>query len=88
MAGQLFRSPMNYRMKSCVFACLIGELKNVPVPTPDRKLPRSGRRERAIDDSIKNADSDRSCPKCNFPVPRWRLTCRVCGYEMGRQLIE
>lgn len=41
-------------------------------------------RERAIDDSIKNADSSRSCPHCNFPAPAWRLSCRVCGYEMGR----
>jgi hypothetical protein len=41
-------------------------------------------RERGIDDSIKNADADRSCPRCNYPAPRWRATCRVCGFKMGR----
>jgi hypothetical protein len=41
-------------------------------------------RERAIDDAIQNADSIRSCPKCHFPAPPWRVACRVCGDQFGR----
>ena len=65
----------------------LGEPKNVPVPTPEQEEAAEWfGRERAIDDSIKNADADRACPKCTYPAPRWRVTCRVCGFEMGRQL--
>lgn len=46
-------------------------------------------RERGIDDSIRNAArTDRSCPRCFFPAPAWRTTCRVCGFEMGRSVGE
>ena len=41
-------------------------------------------RERGIDDSLKNFDSERCCPKCEFPAPDWRVDCRVCGFKMGR----
>ena len=41
-------------------------------------------RERGIDDSLKNIDAGRCCPKCQYPAPDWRKTCRVCGFEMGR----
>lgn len=64
----------------------LGEPVNVPVTTPEQQeADKWTGRERAIDDSIKNADADRACPKCNYPAPRWRLACRVCGFEMGRQ---
>jgi len=60
---------------------------NVPVPTPEQhEAAKLFGRELAIDDSIKNADAGRSCPKCSYPAPRWRVACRVCGFEMGRQL--
>jgi hypothetical protein len=66
-------------------AVYVGMPENVPKRTPkqDQAAEWSGR-ERAIDDSIKNADSIRSCPQCNFPAPPWRVSCRVCGFEMGR----
>jgi hypothetical protein len=67
----------------------VGQPKNVPVPTLEQE--EAGKwfgRERAIDDSIKNADAERSCPECNYPAPRWRETCRVCGFKMGRALSE
>lgn len=65
----------------------VGRPKDVPAPTlAQLEAEKVFARERGIDDSIRNADSDRSCPKCNYPAPRWRLTCRVCGFEMGRQL--
>lgn len=67
----------------------VGKPKDVPIPTPEQQeAAKLFARERAIDDAIKNADSDRSCPNCNYPAPRWRLTCRVCGFEVGRQLSE
>lgn len=28
--------------------------------------------------------TDRRCPKCDAPCPRYRRTCRVCGHEIGR----
>ena len=65
----------------------VGKPKNVPIPTREQvEAAKLFVRERAIYDSIKHADTDRSCPKCNYPAPRWRVTCRVCGFEMGRQL--
>jgi hypothetical protein len=67
----------------------LGEPKNIPVPTPEQE--KAGKwfgRERAIDDSIKNADAERSCPVCNYPAQRWRETCRVCGFKIGRVLAE
>jgi hypothetical protein len=64
----------------------IGRPMNVPTPTPEqREALRWFGRERGIDDSIRNADAERSCPKCNYPVPRWRTVCRVCGFQMGRE---
>jgi hypothetical protein len=67
----------------------VGRPKNPPVPTQEQKEAAEWfGRERGIDDSIKNADSDRSCPKCQYPAPCWRETCRVCGFKMGRVLSE
>jgi hypothetical protein len=67
----------------------LGRPKNPQVPTPEQKRARDwSMRERGIDDSIQNADADRSCPKCNYPAPRWRETCRVRGFKMGRALSE
>ena len=66
-------------------AVYVGMPKNVPERTPEQE--RAGKwfaRERAIDDSIKNSDSIRSCPNCNFPAPPWRVSCRVCRFEIGR----
>ena len=70
-------------------AVFVGMLKEPPARTPIQdEVARLVARERAINDSIKNADSDRACPACNYPAPRWRVTCRVCGFEMGRALKE
>jgi hypothetical protein len=67
----------------------VGQPVNPPISTVQQEQAAKWfGRERAIDDSIKNADAGRSCPKCNYPAPRWRVTCRICGYEMGRQLGE
>jgi hypothetical protein len=63
----------------------IGQPQGVPLPLPEHEVAQTWfDRERAIDDSVKNADAERSCPKCNYPAPPWRETCRVCGYQMGR----
>jgi hypothetical protein len=63
----------------------VGQPKNPPVPTPEQEKAWAWfAREGGIDDSIKNADADRSCPQCRFPAPRWRERCRVCGFEIGR----
>ena len=63
----------------------VGIARDEPRTLQQNDAAKSFARERAIDDSIKNANADRSCPKCNYPAPGWRLTCRVCGFEMGRQ---
>jgi hypothetical protein len=42
-------------------------------------------RERAINDAIMNLRySSRDCPRCHYPVPDYRVACRVCGFETGR----
>ena len=64
---------------------IVGKPENPPVRTlRQEEAAQWFGRERAIDDSIRNADSDRSCPKCNYPAPAWRVTCRICGFKMGR----
>ena len=63
----------------------LGMPANPPKVTPEQtKAHEWYARENAIDDSIKNVDSSRACPKCNFPAPPWRTTCRVCNFEIGR----
>lgn len=59
----------------------------IPLPvTPEQAEARRVRaRERGIDDAIRNAaTATRICPRCDYPAPDWRLTCRVCGFEIGR----
>jgi hypothetical protein len=41
-------------------------------------------REAGITDAIKNIDAIRTCPKCGYSVPHWRIDCRVCGHAVGR----
>ena len=49
-------------------AVFVGMLKEPPARTPiQEEFARLAARERAINDSIKNADSDRACPACNYP---------------------
>jgi hypothetical protein len=68
---------------------VLGRPNEPIVDNPQQTIAREWfLRERGIDDAIKNADSDRLCPQCNYPAPRWRATCRVCGFEMGRVLTE
>lgn len=63
----------------------LGMPKNPPKVTPEQtKAHEWYARENAIDDSLKNIDSTRACPKCKFPAPPWRITCRVCNFEFGR----
>ena len=64
----------------------IGQPAVRPPATPEQN--RAGLwkvRERAVDDAIKNARrSTRFCPKCRYPAPDWRVSCRVCGFEFCR----
>src|SRR6266566_8111248 len=56
-----------------------------PVTTEQQETRRVMLRERGIDDSIKNAQTaTRACPRCHYPASDWRISCRVCGFEMGR----
>jgi hypothetical protein len=42
-------------------------------------------REFGINEAIRAAQSaSRSCPECGYPVTDWRVTCRVCGFKLGR----
>jgi hypothetical protein len=37
-------------------------------------------------EAMKNADiTDRRCAQCGLPCPKYRKTCRACGYKMGRE---
>jgi hypothetical protein len=66
-------------------AIYVGMPKELPVQTREQTAAAEWfSRERGIDDSIRNADSIRCCPECNFPAPPWRVSYRVCGFEMGR----
>jgi hypothetical protein len=64
----------------------VGQPVGLPPATPQQEeANRLMLRERGVDDAIKNArSSTRSCPRCQYPAPDWRATCRVCGFEMGR----
>lgn len=66
----------------------VGRPREVPTETPVQAEARQLMlRERGIDDSIKNAaSSTRSCPRCSYTAPDWRVACRVCGFEFGRIL--
>jgi hypothetical protein len=63
----------------------LGQPKYVPPATPEQEHAlRLTHRERGIDDALKNLNAPRSCPRCHYPAPRWRTTCRVCDLEIGR----
>lgn len=63
----------------------VGQPRDLPDRTPEQEdAMKRFVREQGIDDAIKNADAGRSCPECQYPAPRWRVTCRVCGFKMGR----
>ena len=65
---------------------VIGRPAEVQPPTPEQLEARRVKiRERGVDDAIHNAaTATRSCPRCQYPAPDWRLSCRVCGFEFGR----
>jgi hypothetical protein len=54
--------------------------------TPEQEEARRRRsQEQAIDDAIRNArEASRDCPGCGYPVPNYRVACRVCGAVVGR----
>jgi hypothetical protein len=68
----------------------IGQPSHPPRVTVTPKQQEAGRliqRERGIDDSIRTAQtSTRFCPHCRYPATDWRVTCRVCGFVMGRAI--
>jgi hypothetical protein len=57
-----------------------------PPGTPEQEMARRRRaRERAIDDAIRLVRyASRNCPGCHYPVPNYRVTCRICGFAVGR----
>jgi|ERR1051326_1258452 hypothetical protein len=74
-----------------------GQFGTMVLGKPKKPIVRTPKQEEAyqrlilefgIDDSIRNANCGRSCPQCNYPAPKWRVTCRVCGFKMGRALDE
>jgi hypothetical protein len=63
----------------------LGQPKYVPPTTPEQEEAlRLTHRERGIDDALKNLSAPRSCPRCRYPAPSWRTSCRVCGFPLGR----
>ena len=61
----------------------VGQPKDVPsVTAMQEDALRLTQRERGVDDALKNLNSTRSCPRCHYPTPSWRATCRVCGLDL------
>lgn len=45
----------------------------------------SKQHEKGIREVIASVEpSARRCPDCGWPVPRFRVSCYVCGHEIGR----
>ena len=42
------------------------------------------RAEEGIREVIASGIDERRCPDCGWPVPRFRVSCYVCGLEVGR----
>lgn len=68
----------------------LGEPKSPRNPPPwtsdQEKAVRLRSWERGVDSALKDFKySTRKCPQCRYPVPNWRLTCHVCGLEIGRR---
>lgn len=59
-----------------------------PPPEPSEEQKRAwswARRERGIEAALASSGpSARDCPECHYPVPRWRVSCYVCGHALGR----
>jgi hypothetical protein len=56
-----------------------------PLSSRQREALRLVARERGIREVISIAKSiSRRCPRCTYPLPSYRITCQVCGYEAGR----
>lgn len=68
----------------------VGQPAEVTEKTPSQAdALRWAYRESGIDDSLDNVTrSARSCPQCSYPAPAWRMTCRVCSFEMGRSATD
>ena len=45
---------------------------------------RSKQKEAGIREAIASGVDERRCPDCDWPVPRFRVSCYVCGHELGR----
>lgn len=67
-------------------AIIVGKPRDIPERTPVQSEAVAWKiREMHLDDSIQNVTRwTRACPRCSYPAPDWRMTCRVCGFEMGR----
>lgn len=67
---------------------VLGRPKYPVEPTPSQEAAQQvANREHAIDDSIRNArDANRCCPECGYPAPDWRVKCRICNFEFGRNM--
>jgi hypothetical protein len=66
---------------------VLGRPESPPVVTPEQQQASALRaRERGITDALDNAryEGARDCPECGYPVPRFRKTCYVCAFELGR----
>jgi hypothetical protein len=70
---------------------VVGRPRMPIVATPDQLANRARvQRERGIDDILAwdLAAYARDCPACDWPVPSFRVTCKVCGAAVGRLQAE
>lgn len=68
---------------------IIGRPQVRPTPTPAQlEARRLVARERAIDDILAwDFDAyNRVCTGCGYPIPTFRLSCKVCGNHVGRSV--
>lgn len=57
----------------------------IPVTEAQEKAAQLSQREGAITRTLADVKySHRDCPTCGYPLPDWKVACRVCGEEVGR----
>jgi hypothetical protein len=66
---------------------VLGIPEESSLPTPEQELANQWRlREQGISEVLNHGpfEGERDCPRCAYPVPGFRKTCYVCGFELGR----
>ncbi len=65
---------------------IVGRVAPVAHTSEQQAASKAAHRERGIDTLLQGraASCTRDCPECGYPVPGFRRSCYVCGFEVGR----